>query len=87
MDNLATETATAPAGHSAEVPGEIWAARFKARIVERLTTGQTTWTKEGAELAAESEYEATATYDALTGFENDPEGSADEALSYWEDGA
>jgi hypothetical protein len=61
-----------------------WERRFKARVVSRLMDGKTTWTQKQADRAAEHEYQQ-AEHDPS--YENDPEGSADEALSYWGDGA
>ena len=70
-----------------------WARRFKARICERLKPYKAEghkgpgWTQAQAEQTAEAEYEATSTHDIMSGFEDDPEGAADECISYWGDGA
>ena len=58
--------------------------RFKARIVERLTGG---WTPASAAEAAQAEWDSVSFEDHAVSFENDPEGAADEELSYWGDGA
>lgn len=68
-----------------QITGEEWARRFKARIVARLTEEGSAWTPEQAEAAAQDEYGACSAADMLSGYENDPEGSADMALSYWTD--
>lgn len=58
---------------------EEYARRFKARILARLSGPDTIWTQENAEEAATDEWES---FDR--GDDNDPEGSADDCLSYWE---
>lgn len=64
---------------------EEWARRFKTRFAEILEDSD--WSKEDAEEAAEHEFEAHEVFEDLYEFyENDPEGSADESLSYWTDG-
>lgn len=78
-----------------------WERRFKERIISRLTqpplTEQehaealerdpefTPWTREQADDAAGNEFAAVAFSDLLEGFEDDPEGSADECMSNWGD--
>ncbi len=77
-----------------EVPGlprEEWERRFKGHIVNRLAAQHgaapdSGWTQERAEDAARAEFEASEFEDLYRGYEADPEGSADEALSYWSDG-
>lgn len=56
-----------------------WIARFRARIVHRLTAGGM-YTVEDAAAAADAELDALDE-DFMT---DDPEISADECLSYWE---
>lgn len=77
-----------------------WERRFKARIVARLTQPLTDeeraealardpdfepWTQRQAEDAAADEFAAVSFDDLIEGFEEDPEGSADECLSNWEE--
>lgn len=53
-----------------------WERRFKARLIDKGGT-----TPEGAQAELDG-----ACFDYLSdGFEDDPEGSADEAMSYWTD--
>lgn len=53
-----------------------WERRFKQRIVDQAAT---------TEEQAQSELDG-ATFEYLSEhFEDDPEGSADEAMSYWEE--
>lgn len=76
-----------------------WERRFKERIVTRcmqplneqeranavaLNPDFTPWTREEAEDMAGNEFAAVYFGDLLEGFEDDPEGSADECMSYWE---
>lgn len=61
-----------------------WARRFRARIVSRLTEPGSSWTTAQAEDAARSEYDAIDADDITDREWNDPEGAADESLSYWE---
>ena len=53
---------------------EEWERRFKARLIEKGGT-----TPEGAQ----AEFDGAGFEYLFKGFENDPEGSADEAMSYW----
>ncbi len=71
---------------------EEWERRFKARIMECLkpfrdegTTGEG-WTQAEAERAAEGEWAGMDAEEHMRGFEEDPEGAANESLSYWGDG-
>lgn len=57
-----------------------WEARFKTRIIARLMQSPTEWTIEAAQEAAQNEFDCV-TVD-LT---DNPEWSADECLSYWDD--
>ncbi len=82
---------------------EEWKRRFKARIVARLVNASSSakmltadgityrssplWDQAEAEAAAESELLSVEFGEIYIGFENDPEASADESLSYWGDGA
>lgn len=60
---------------SEQITRDEWERRFKLRLIERGGT-----TPEGAQAELDG-----GTYESLSeGFENDPEGSADEAMSYWE---
>jgi hypothetical protein len=54
--------------------------------VQRLTATQEfdVWLPAQAEDAAYAEFEAVDFQDLYQGYENDPEGSADECLSYWD---
>jgi hypothetical protein len=53
-----------------------WERRFKQRLIDKGGT-----TPEGAQ----AELDGGVFEDLLSGFEDDPEGSADEAMSYWEE--
>jgi hypothetical protein len=66
---------------------EEWERRYKARIVERLleTTGPVD-DRVSAENMAQATFDACELADIQSGFEDDPEGSAEEELSYWGDG-
>lgn len=55
--------------------------RFRARIVERLTPE---WSERAARRAADCEWDAYSDWDATLG--DDPEGAADESMTYWADG-
>jgi len=77
-----------------ELQGDEWEIRFKERIVERLTqvgnvggpvSSDTNWTVKKAREAAEAELEVIHEEGINPGFENDPEGAADEALEAWEE--
>jgi hypothetical protein len=61
-----------------------WERRFKARFLAVLLKPPTTWTPEEAQAAADSEWEACEPGELMDGYENDPEGAADESMSYWE---
>lgn len=61
-----------------------WERRFKQRIIDYVLSGESNHTAEEARTLAESEL-AGGTFEYLSeSFEDDPEGSADEAMSYWE---
>ncbi len=62
-----------------------YGSRYKARIFQRLMEPPTTWTREDAAAAAEADWDALSPAEHMDGFENDPEGAADESLSYWGD--
>lgn len=65
-----------------------WQERFKSRIVERLTVEDTKWTREEAIAAAQAEWEGlsgSVGEDAHWALDENPEDSADESLSYWDD--
>lgn len=79
---------------------EDFGKRFQARIVEVLMKPLTEeekakaqandpdwseWTTEDATQVAEDEWEAGGADHHMGGYETDPEGSADEALSHWGD--
>ena len=68
---------------------EEWERRFKAHIVSVLfdEPDETVWTREEAEASAQDEFDGAGFEFLSEGFEEDPEGSAEEALSYWIDGA
>lgn len=63
-----------------------WERRYKARIVEVLKG--TGWTEEMTEVQAiamaQAEYDAAEPTYLRDSFEDDPEGSADESMSYWD---
>lgn len=63
-----------------------WRKRYLDRIVSRLTVQGSEWTAKQAEEAAWSEFEGSGFDVIYEGYENDPEASADESLSYWGDG-
>lgn len=82
------------------VPGEEFERRFKARIVSELMKplseeeierakkadpDWTPWTTEEAEAVAEDQWDSVDFDEHYSGFESDPEGAADEELSYWGD--
>lgn len=59
-----------------QITRDEWERRFKQRIIDRAGT---------TEAQAQAELEG-GTFEVLSqGFENDPEGAADEAMSYWEE--
>ena len=64
---------------------EEYARRYKARILQRLSGPGTEWTEEQAREAATEEWESVEPHEHMSGFEDDPEGAADESLSYWGD--
>jgi hypothetical protein len=76
VSNLSTE--------AGRIDDEEYARRFKARILQRLSGPGTEWTEEQAREAAAAEWDAIDPAEQRIGYENDPEGCADEALSYWE---
>lgn len=55
---------------------EEWELRFKARLIDKGGT-----TPDGAQ----AEFDGAGFDYVSDGFENDPEGSADEAVLYWEE--
>lgn len=59
--------------------------RFKARIVERLLgeSDSEQWTEARAKEAADNEWASRPFEEHSFMLEADPEGAADEALSYW----
>lgn len=71
--------------------------RFKARIVERLLMPQEAipgdemqeeeeiFTSKEAEVVAHDQWTSVSAYEHADGFEDDPEGAADEEMSYWSD--
>lgn len=65
---------------SEEVSREEFERRFKAHIVDKLCPV----TREEAQKMAQAEWD-TVTYEehSSSGYENDPEGAADEEMSYW----
>jgi len=64
------------------ISGDEWRSRFRAHIVDKLIGAG--WDPDHAEAAADAEYEVCSTADMLSGYEDDPEGSAGEAMSCWE---
>ena len=80
---------------------EVWGRRYRARIVARCMEPLTEeaianakerygddfepWTQETAQAAADAEFEAVEFHEIYDGYENDPEGSADESISAWSD--
>ena len=62
-----------------------YAVRFKARVIVRLTGVDSIWTVGQACDAADAEWEACTPDAHREMFEDDPEGSADEAISNWSD--
>lgn len=74
-----------------EMTTDEWKRRFKARIVDRLKPFKPDghkgrgWTQAQAERAADAELESVDFGDIYCGFEDRPEASADECMSYWGD--
>lgn len=59
-----------------EITRDEWERRFKQRLIERAGV---------TEEQAKAELDG-GTFETMSeGFENDPEGAADEAMSYWEE--
>lgn len=58
---------------------EEWERRFKARIVSVVGIDN------GGETLAQGEFDGASFEYLFDHFEDDPEGSADEAMSYWEE--
>lgn len=56
-----------------------WERRFKQHIVDQVGRDN------GGESLAQSELDGGTFEDLSDGFEEDPEGAADEAMSYWEE--
>lgn len=65
---------------------QIWIDRYKARIVEAFLAEDTDkdFLLEDAQDIADDEFEAMGYEELVVGYEEDPEGSADESLSYYE---
>lgn len=70
---------------------EEWERRFKARIIDRLKPFKPLghkgpgWTEGQAIQAADAEFNSVALADIRDGYEDRPEESADECMSYWGD--
>lgn len=58
-----------------------WLRRYRQRIVDCVTGEH--YTAAEAEVLADAELNGTGYDDLVVGFEDDPEGSADESMSYW----
>ena len=63
----------------AAITREEYERRFKAHIIATLMAPGSTWTLQEATDAAENEFDSIE-----PDFLDDPEGDADEALSYWD---
>jgi hypothetical protein len=76
-----------------QIDTDEWKRRFKAHIMRRLEPFKPEggkgpgWTEAQAERAADAELESADFADIYSGYEDRPEASADESLSYWEGGA
>lgn len=72
-----------------------WERRYKAHIVERCTSAKAAehakqhnyepWTVEEAERAAQGDLDGAGYEYLVESFEEDPERSADESMSNWDD--
>jgi hypothetical protein len=68
---------------------EEWIRRYKQHIIDKLhtvdDTGDYIFTLYEATEMADDEFETMGYTELVVGYEDDPEGSAEESLSYWDE--
>lgn len=72
-----------PAAKHAAPTKEEWILRFRQRFIDRIDPSNLK--PGGVERIADDCVNAVSFEEASDGYEDDPEGSADEEMSYWND--